>query len=118
MNDPMTYANPETIERILRETHTWAVVGASANPDRASNDISRVLLDQGYSMIPINPREDEIHGQTVYRDLASAAEAAPTSRQSAERGASRFMGSPPAREYLYVACRGSHSRQMKAVTAT
>jgi predicted CoA-binding protein len=72
----MSYTDPETIERILRETHTWAVVGASANPDRASNDISGVLLDQGYEMIPINPRETEIHGQTVYRDLASAAEAA------------------------------------------
>jgi len=72
----MSYSEPETIERILRETHTWAVVGASANPDRPSNDISGVLLDQGYEMIPINPRETEIHGQTVYRDLASAAEAA------------------------------------------
>ena len=72
----MSYSEPETIERILRETHTWAVVGASANPDRPSNDISGVLLDQGYEVIPINPRETEIHGQTVYRDLASAAEAA------------------------------------------
>jgi uncharacterized protein len=72
----MSYSEPETIERILRETHTWAVVGASANPDRASNDISRVLLDHGYEMIPINPRETEIHGQPVFRDLASAAEAA------------------------------------------
>jgi uncharacterized protein len=72
----MTYAEPETIERILRETHTWAVVGASANPDRASNDISRVLVDQGYQMIPINPREAEIHGQRAYADLATAAEAA------------------------------------------
>ena len=72
----MSYSEPETIERILRETHTWAMVGASANPDRPSNDISGVLLDQGYEMIPINPRETEIHGQTVYRDLASAAEAA------------------------------------------
>jgi len=72
----MSYSEPETIERILRETHTWAVVGASANPDRPSNDISGVLLDQGYEMIPINPRETEIHGQAVYRDLASAAEAA------------------------------------------
>jgi len=72
----MSYSEPETIERILRETHTWAVVGASANPDRPSNDISGVLLDQGYEMIPINLRETEIHGQAVYRDLASAAEAA------------------------------------------
>jgi predicted CoA-binding protein len=72
----MSYAEPVTIERILRETHTWAVVGASAKPERASNDISRVLLDQGYQMIPINPRESEIHGQTAYRDLATAADAA------------------------------------------
>jgi predicted CoA-binding protein len=72
----MSYTDPQTIERILRETHTWAVVGASANPDRASYDISGVLLDHGYEMIPINPRETEIHGQAVYRDLASAADAA------------------------------------------
>jgi predicted CoA-binding protein len=72
----MTYAEPATSERILRETHTWAVVGASANPERASNDISRVLVEQGYQMIPINPRESEIHGQEAYPDLATAADAA------------------------------------------
>ena len=66
------YADPETIARVLRETHTWAVIGASSNPMRASNDIAEVLMARGYRMIPVNPRETEVHGQKAYPDLFSA----------------------------------------------
>jgi hypothetical protein len=66
------YADSETIGRVLRETHTWAVVGCSSNPMRPSNDISRTLLRNGYRMIPVNPKETEVHGQKAYADLFSA----------------------------------------------
>jgi len=68
----MTFADPETIERVLRDTHTWAVVGCSSNPERASYRVSRTLMGEGYLMIPVNPRETEIHGQRAYADLYSA----------------------------------------------
>ena len=68
----MTFADPETIERVLRETQTWAVVGCSSNPLRPSHGVARTLMDYGYRMIPVNPRETEVHGQTAYADLFSA----------------------------------------------
>lgn len=66
------YADPETIRQVLRETHTWAVVGCSSNPMRPSNDVSQTLMRNGYRMIPVNPRETEVHGQKAYADLFAA----------------------------------------------
>jgi predicted CoA-binding protein len=63
---------PETIERVLRETQTWAVVGCSSNPNRPSHDVARTLMRNGFRMIPVNPREREIHGQRAYSDLFEA----------------------------------------------
>jgi predicted CoA-binding protein len=68
----VSFADPETIERVLRETQTWAVVGCSSNPLRPSHGVARTLMDYGYRMIPVNPRETEVHGQTAYADLFSA----------------------------------------------
>lgn len=68
----MTFADPGTIERVLRETHTWAVVGCSSNPTRPSHGVARTLMRHGYTMIPVNPRETEVHGQPAYADLYSA----------------------------------------------
>jgi predicted CoA-binding protein len=67
---------PETIERILRETETWAVVGCSSNPDRPSHGVARTLMRSGFRMIPVNPRETEVHGEPAYADLFSAQDAA------------------------------------------
>ncbi len=70
------FAEQATIDRVLGETHTWAVVGCSANPLRPSNGVTRTLLRSGYEVIPVNPRETEILGLTCYPDLASASDAA------------------------------------------
>ncbi len=70
------FAEQGAIERVLRETHTWAVVGCSANPLRPSHGVSRTLQRHGYEVIPVNPRETEVLGLTCYPDLATAADAA------------------------------------------
>jgi predicted CoA-binding protein len=62
----------ETIERVLRETETWAVVGCSSNPNRPSHGVARTLMRSGFRMIPVNPREREVHGQRAYSDLFEA----------------------------------------------
>jgi predicted CoA-binding protein len=67
---------PETIERLLTQTQTWAVIGCSSNPDRPSFGVSRTLMRNGLRMIPVNPKETEIHGQRAYPDLFSAQDAA------------------------------------------
>jgi len=46
-------------------------VGLSSNPERDSNKVARYLVDHGYTVVPVNPRESEILGQTSYPDLAS-----------------------------------------------
>jgi predicted CoA-binding protein len=63
---------PETIERVLRETETWAVVGCSSNPNRPSHGVARTLMRSGFRMIPVNPREREVHGERAYSDLFEA----------------------------------------------
>jgi predicted CoA-binding protein len=67
---------PETIERLLTQTESWAVVGCSSNPERPSYGVSRTLMRNGLRMIPINPKEVEVHGQRAFPDLFSAQDAA------------------------------------------
>jgi predicted CoA-binding protein len=57
---------------LMRDAKTIAVVGISANPARPSNDVTRYLIDAGYTIYLVNPNETEIFGRTVYasvRDL-------------------------------------------------
>ena len=59
------------LRRILRETKTIAMVGASANWNRPSFFAMKYLLDRGYKVIPVNPAAagQEILGQKVYASL-------------------------------------------------
>lgn len=66
-----------TIEQILRDARTVAVVGLSDKPERASHEVARYLQSQGYRIIPINPpyAGKQILGETVYASLQEAADA-------------------------------------------
>ncbi len=69
----MTWENPSATARqkILRETRTVAVVGASPNPARASNFVGTYLLaSTGYDVYFVNPNATEILGRPVYKSLA------------------------------------------------
>lgn len=63
---------PETISEILENTKTIAVVGLSSNPSRASFGVSRYMQQQGYRLIPVNPKVAEVLGEKAYPDLAAA----------------------------------------------
>ena len=60
------------LRRILRDSKTIAMVGASANWNRPSYFAMKYLLDRGYKVIPVNPAAagQEIMGQKVYASLA------------------------------------------------
>lgn len=59
------------LKRVLHETRTIAVVGASGRATRTSYAISRYLIEEGYEVIPVNPNYEEVHGRKCYPDLAS-----------------------------------------------
>jgi hypothetical protein len=63
------WSDPKVAERILRSYRVWAVVGCSSNPARPSHGVSRYLIRSGYEVIPINPKEESVHGLSAYRDL-------------------------------------------------
>jgi predicted CoA-binding protein len=65
------YENAD-LRSILEETRRIAVVGASPNPARPSNQVLGYLIARGYEAIPINPGHagGRILGQTVYARLA------------------------------------------------
>ncbi len=61
---------------ILAEVKTIAMVGASPDATKFSYGVLRVLHEQGYNMIPVNPREagNEIRGLKVIGSLADIEE--------------------------------------------
>lgn len=65
------WSDPAVAERILRSFRVWAVIGCSSSTVRPSHGVSRYLIRAGYDVIPINPKEDTVHGLTAYPDLAS-----------------------------------------------
>lgn len=70
----MSFRNPDaaTIENLLRQARTVAVVGLSANPARPSFGVSRSLQRFGYRVIPVNPAQSEILGERCWPTLDAA----------------------------------------------
>ncbi|AZG46485.1 CoA-binding protein [Gordonia insulae] len=64
----------EVVEQILRTYDTITVVGASANPSKAANEVPAYMAEHGWRIIPVNPHADEIVGEKVYRTLADVPE--------------------------------------------
>lgn len=64
---------PETLERIIREAKTIAVVGLSPKTVRPSHEVATYLRDAGFHIVPVNPGHDRILGERCYPTLAAAA---------------------------------------------
>jgi predicted CoA-binding protein len=61
----------QTLRQILRETGTVAIVGASANPMRASHEVwSYLKSSSNYELYLVNPTISEVDGTPVYPSLA------------------------------------------------
>ncbi len=72
----MPLTRDEDIAQLLQDARTIALVGASDNPGRASYGVMKFLQDQGYRVIPVNPRitGEHVHGEYVWRELAQIGE--------------------------------------------
>ena len=58
-------APEDDVSRVLR-LKTFAVVGCSPKPERPSHYVSAYLKERGYSVVPVNPGQREILGETCY----------------------------------------------------
>lgn len=65
------YQDPDCIQEILRTAKTIAMVGLSADRQKASFFVATYLQHEGYRIIAVNPRGGTILGETVYPDLKS-----------------------------------------------
>jgi len=69
-----TNPSPEEICKLLRESHTVAVVGLSPNPARPSFHVAKALQQFGHRILPVRPLVDSVLGEKAYPDLESLPE--------------------------------------------
>ena len=60
--------NPNVCD-ILKQYRTIAVVGLSPKPARDSYRVAKFLKENGFHIIPVNPGQKEILGETCYASL-------------------------------------------------
>jgi len=62
------------IKEILQNSKTIAIIGLSPKEHRDSYKVAKYLQKEGYKIIPIYPREEQILGQKVYRSILEVEE--------------------------------------------
>ena len=62
------------ISELLRSSHTIAVVGLSSKRYRPSFGVAEYMQNAGYHIIPVNPFEAEVLGETAYATLEDVPE--------------------------------------------
>lgn len=65
------FQNVAEINHLLENSKTIALVGLSSDKQKASYFVASYLQDEGYRVIPVNPKADFILGEKVYPDIAS-----------------------------------------------
>lgn len=66
----MIIEDDEDIREIFRTVRTIAAVGCSPH-EGAKNYVPAFLMEQGYTVIPVNPGYEEVLGQKCYPNLAA-----------------------------------------------
>lgn len=67
---PTVNSNDEEIIEIFKQTKTIAIAGLSPNEEKASNRVAKYLQNAGFKIVPVYPKEDEILGEKVYRNIS------------------------------------------------
>jgi len=72
--EPPFLLQGDAIGELLASARRIAVIGASPRPERPSSWILQYLLDQGFDVLPINPRYDAISGRRCWPSLSEVPE--------------------------------------------
>jgi uncharacterized protein len=64
----------DAIADLLKRSKTIAVVGLSDNPLRPSHGVSAYMQNQGYRIIPVNPKIQSCLGEKAYASLGDVPE--------------------------------------------
>src|SRR5258705_6681724 len=67
-------AGADAILELLKKYKTIAVVGLSSNPMRPSYYVTEYMQAAGYRIIPVNPNERKVLGETRYARLEDVPE--------------------------------------------
>lgn len=66
---PSVNSNKQEIQEIFNSVKTIAVLGLSPDETKPSHRVAKYLQEQGFKIIPVYPKGDEILGEKVYRTL-------------------------------------------------
>jgi len=66
---PTVNSDKSQMKEIFSNTKSIAIIGCSPDETKASNKVAKYLLDNGFIVYPVYPKEDVILGQKVYRSL-------------------------------------------------
>lgn len=64
------WQDPAVIDRLLDESHTWAVVGLSDNRARTAYTIAELLQSKGKRIVPVHPSGATVLGEQGYASLS------------------------------------------------
>ena len=67
------YQDSSSIIDALKERKI-TIVGLSSNPEKASYQVAKFMMRQGYEIVPVNPGESEVLGKRSYSNLKEAYE--------------------------------------------
>jgi predicted CoA-binding protein len=59
---------------LISKSYTYALIGASTDPDKYGNIILNDFATNDYHIIPLNPHADEVNGLKAYKSLTDIAE--------------------------------------------
>jgi len=68
------FQDRRTIQEIVLNAGTVAIVGLSASELRASNFVGYYLKRHGYRVLPVNPNEERVLGERAYSSLLDVPE--------------------------------------------
>ncbi len=75
-SDAPSWHDPATVDRMLDDLETWAVVGLSGDPTRTAYTIAELLQRRGKRVVPVHPAFAEPDAPTVLGERGYATLAA------------------------------------------